>query len=53
MLSLDGVHLTPDALPLLKAIHRLDRLGITDCGFFDEEVNDLKKSKPGLKIERR
>lgn len=53
ILSLNGLHLTPGALPLLKAIPRLDRLEITGCGFLDEEVADLKKSRPGMRIERR
>jgi hypothetical protein len=53
ILSLDGVHLTPDALPLLKAIPRVDRLELTGCGFLDEEIDALVKSKPGLKVMRK
>jgi hypothetical protein len=52
ILSLDHVPLTENALPLLKAIPRLDRLEITGCGFLDEEVDALVKSKPGLKVKR-
>jgi hypothetical protein len=53
LLSLNQVPLTPDALPLLKAIPRVDRLELTGCGFLDEEVADLVKSKPGLKVMRK
>ena len=44
--------LSENALPLLKAIPRLERLDITGCGLLDEEVDDLVKSKPGLRIDR-
>ena len=53
ILSLNGVPLTEDALPLLKAIPRLEQLEITGCGFLDEEVADLVKSKPGLRVRRQ
>jgi hypothetical protein len=53
ILSLNGVHLTPEALPLLRAIPRVDRLELTGCGFLDEEVDALVKSKPGLKVMRQ
>jgi hypothetical protein len=52
-LSLSGVPLEPGALPLLKAIPRLERLELTGCGFLDEEIADLEKSKPGLKVMRK
>jgi hypothetical protein len=52
-LSLSRVPLTDKALPLLKAIPRLDRLEITGCGFLDEEVDALVKSKPGLRVVRQ
>jgi hypothetical protein len=52
ILSLNGVHLTPDALPLLGAIPGVERLELTGCGFLDEEVDALVKSKPGLKVIR-
>lgn len=52
ILSLNRVPLTPDALPLFKAIPRLDRLELTGCGFLDEEIDALVKSKPGLRIIR-
>jgi hypothetical protein len=51
-LSLLGVPLTADALPLLKAIPRLEHLDIAGCGFLDEEVLDLAKSRPGLRVDR-
>jgi hypothetical protein len=53
ILSLNRVHLTGSAIPLLKAIPGLDRLELTGCGFLDEEVDDLAKSKPGMRINRR
>jgi hypothetical protein len=53
ILSLNQVPLTPAALPLLKAIPRLDRLEITGCGFLDEEVDALVKSKPRLRVVRK
>ena len=52
-LSLRGVPLTAKALPLLKAIPSLQQLEITGCGLLDEEVDALRKSMPGLKIERQ
>jgi hypothetical protein len=52
ILSLDGVHLTPESLPLLRAIPRVNRLELTGCGFLDEEIDALVKSKPGLKVMR-
>jgi hypothetical protein len=53
ILSLDGVPLTPNALPLLGAIPRLSRLELTGCGFLDEEVAELAKGRPGLRIRRQ
>jgi hypothetical protein len=53
ILTLQQVRLNPESLPLLKAIPRLREVDITGCGFLDEEVADLKKSKPGLKVQRR
>ncbi len=53
ILSLKQVPLTPDALPLLKAIPRVDRLELGGCGFLDEEIDSLVKSKPGLQVDRR
>jgi uncharacterized protein YjbI with pentapeptide repeats len=53
ILSLNKVRLTSAALPLLKAIPRLDHLEITGCGFLDEEVDALVKSKPGLRVVRQ
>jgi hypothetical protein len=52
ILSIDGVHLSSEALPLLGAIPRLERLEATGCGFIDEEVDALAKSRPGLRIVR-
>jgi hypothetical protein len=52
-LSLDGVPLSEKALPYLKAIPQLNVLEITGCGLLDEEVDDLKKSRPGLRIKRQ
>jgi hypothetical protein len=52
-LSLNGVPLTPEALPLLKALPRLEQLEITGCGFLDEEVAGLVKSKPKLRVVRQ
>jgi hypothetical protein len=53
ILSLNKVPLTSAALPLFKAIPRLDRLELTGCGFLDEEVDALVKSMPGLRVERK
>jgi hypothetical protein len=53
ILSLRQVPLTPAALPLLKAIPRVDRLELTDCGFLDEEIDALVKTKPALRVERQ
>jgi hypothetical protein len=53
ILSLKQVPLTPDALPLLKAIPRVERLELGGCGFLDEEIDALVKSKPGLRVERQ
>ncbi len=52
-LSLNRVKLTPDALPILKAIPKVERLELTGCGFLDEEIDSLLKSRPGLRIERK
>ena len=52
-LSLNGVLLSPKALPLLKAIPRHDHLELTGCGLLDEEVDDLIQRKPGLKVKRQ
>jgi hypothetical protein len=52
-LSLKGVHLTETAIPLLKAIPALEQLDITGCGFLDEEVADLVKARPKLKVIRK
>jgi hypothetical protein len=53
ILSLKQVPLTPDALPLLKAIPRVERLKLGGCGVLDEEIDALVKSKPGLWVERQ
>jgi hypothetical protein len=52
-LSLNRVKLTPDALPILKAIPKVERLELTGCGFLDEEIDSLLKSRPGLHVERK
>jgi hypothetical protein len=52
ILSLRQVPLTQAALPLLKALPRVDRLELGGCGFLDEEIDSLVKSKPGLRVER-
>jgi len=52
ILSLERVPLSANALPRLKAIPGLKKLELTGCGFLDEEVADLVKSRPGLRIER-
>jgi hypothetical protein len=53
VLSLNGVRLTGKGLNALNALPRLMQLEINGCGLLDEEVLDLSKSKPMLKIERR
>jgi hypothetical protein len=53
ILTLRQVRMSPESLPLVKAIPRLREVDITGCGLLDEEVADLKKSKPGLKVQRR
>jgi hypothetical protein len=37
----------------VRAIPRVDRLELTGCGFLDQEVDALVKSKPGLKVVRQ
>ena len=53
LLSLNRLSLTAEGLKQVKALPRLGQLAITGCGLLDEEVDDLRKSKPALKIERR
>jgi hypothetical protein len=53
LLSLDGVPLTGASLNALKGLPRLGQLQVNGCGLLDEDVMDLRKSKPELKIERR
>jgi len=53
LLSLDGVPLTGASLKALKGLPRLGQLNVNRSGLLDEEVMDLRKSKPELKIERR
>jgi hypothetical protein len=53
LLSLRGVPLTAKELQALKGLPRLRQLDLTGCGLLDEEVRDLQKRMPGLKIERR
>ena len=53
ILSLNGVPLSENALPYLKAIPRLSSLELTGCGFLDEEVADLTKGRPSLRIKRQ
>jgi hypothetical protein len=52
-LSLNGVALSVNALPYLKAIPRLSNLELTGCGFLDEEVAGLTKQRPNLRIKRQ
>lgn len=52
ILSLNRVPLTESALPLLKAIPVIDKLELNGCGFLDEEIDALRKSKPALKVRR-
>jgi hypothetical protein len=52
-LSLNGLPLTAGGLKHIKPLPRLGQLDITGCGLLDEEVQQLKSSNPGLKIERR
>jgi Leucine-rich repeat (LRR) protein len=51
-LSLSRVPLTAKGLQALKGLPRLDQLELTGCGLLDEELCDLKRGKPGLKIMR-
>ena len=51
-LSVSGVPLTPKGLQALAGLPRLNQLDLTGCGLLDEEVRDIKMSKPGLKIMR-
>lgn len=51
-LSLSRVHLESSALPLLKALPGVDHLELSGCGFLNEEMADLIKSKPGMKVIR-
>jgi hypothetical protein len=51
-LSLVRVPLSADALPHLRAIPRLETLDLTGCGLLDEEVAELLKSKPRLRVRR-
>jgi hypothetical protein len=51
-LSLNRLSLTAEALKTLKALPQLRQLEIIGCGLLDEEVDDLRTSKPGLKIQR-
>ena len=41
------------ALPIFKTIPRLHRLELTGCGFLDEEIDALVKTKPGLNVKRQ
>jgi len=52
VLSLNRVQLNADALKVLRALPRLAHLEITGCGLLDEEVRDLRISKPDLEIKR-
>jgi hypothetical protein len=51
-LSVSRVPLTPKGLQSLQSLPRLNQLDLTGCGLLDEEVRDLKRSKPGLEIIR-
>ncbi len=51
-LSVSGVPLTPKGLQALAGLPGLNQLDLTGCGLLDEEVRDIKMSKPGLKIIR-
>ena len=53
VLSVSHVPLTPKGLQALQQLPRLNQLDLTGCGLLDEEVRDLKISKPGLKIMRQ
>lgn len=52
-LSVSHASLPLGALPLLKSIPGLVELDLTGCEFGEADLADLKKSKPGLKVERR
>jgi hypothetical protein len=52
VLSLNRLTLTAEGLKTLKALPQLRQLEIIGCGLLDEEVEDLRTSKPGLKIQR-
>ena len=51
-LSLNSLSLTAEGLKTLKALPGLRQLEIIGCGLLDEEVVDLRTSKPALKIQR-
>jgi hypothetical protein len=51
-LSLKQVPLTPSAMPFLKAIPNVLQMDLTGCGLSNEDVADLIKSKPRLKVVR-
>ena len=52
-LSLNRAAFEPESLPLLGALPALRDVDLTGCALPDSEVAALKKSKPGLKVERR
>ncbi|MDB5350983.1 MAG: hypothetical protein JWN86_2230 [Planctomycetota bacterium] len=52
-LSLNRAGFEPGTLPLLGSLPALREVDLTGCVLPDPEMAALKKSKPGLKIERR
>ena len=52
-LSLDGVPLTDKGMKALKSLPRLKQLSVNRCGLVDEDLMGLRRSRPGLKIDRR
>jgi Leucine-rich repeat (LRR) protein len=51
-LSLNGTGVTVEGFKALKRLPRLGQLNLGSTGLLDEEVMDLRKSWPELKIER-
>lgn len=52
MLSVSQIPLTAKGLQALKLLPKLNTVELTGTGLLDEEVRDLKKSIPGLKVMR-
>ena len=52
VLGLDGLPISPEGLKALEPLPKLKTLSLRGCGLLDEDLDDFRKNRPDVKIER-